>query len=384
MLRGYELSANEPGDWDRTQRLMVERAKYYLTHFRRKYTWQGVLDAYCQIPGMYRAFNLLEGDPMHLQRQVTSIAPEREDTYRSILLTPVPHRKRSAERGEASKYYFFDQANVKREADFADFPTDTPRPHDLEGHKARAPIVVDWEALRETADWMDHRSQAPGMWKHRFNGIRAETFSDNDTLEEVRVLTVEKVSNWVGMVSSGKSTLMTILAVWCARNDLHITLVVGDVITALNLAKTFAELGVDATPMLGRSNRDRHANRLRRLLAADRPDQPQIDAHHIGFRWLSEFCFVDAMLDQDVSLSREKLPCHRMYAPDDARTTPTAHICPAYGICPRHTAQTELVSSRVWIATPASLVYTRVDEAVNPEAITFAELVYRVSDLVVV
>ncbi len=60
------------------------------------------------------------------------------------------------------------------------------------------------------------------------------------------------------------------------------------------------------------------------------------------------------------------------------------YLCPFYGVCPYHQAQRDLVEASIWVATPASLVYTNVASQLNAERLRFLELVYRRSDLIVI
>ena len=73
-------------------------------------------------------------------------------------------------------------------------------------------------------------------------------------------------SNLVGMVGAGKSTLMTLLAVWAHQNGLRITLVVGDVAEQLTLTELFRTLGLSAALVQGDTTRPQHTQRLPSLL----------------------------------------------------------------------------------------------------------------------
>lgn len=58
--------------------------------------------------------------------------------------------------------------------------------------------------------------------------------------------------------------------------------------------------------------------------------------------------------------------------------------CPLYSCCPLHQAQRDLVEASIWIATPASLVYTGVDAPLDVQRVRFLEMAYRRSDLVII
>ncbi|MBE7556771.1 MAG: hypothetical protein HS126_37470 [Anaerolineales bacterium] len=74
--------------------------------------------------------------------------------------------------------------------------------------------------------------------------VHLEVFDRNDTLQASDILTLEGMMHLIGMVSSGKSTLMTVLAVWMARNNRRVTLVVGSVTEAPEPGQTVCRTGV--------------------------------------------------------------------------------------------------------------------------------------------
>src|SRR5437870_1755193 len=100
----------------------------------------------------------------------------------------------------------------------------------------------------------------------------------------------------VGMVSSGKSTLMDVAAVWAARSGRRTTIVVGDVVSALRRTTMFRSLGLSAVPLLGRSNRRRHAERLHRVLSSEAGDSVLGHADS-SFDFVSTACAVDGLRD---------------------------------------------------------------------------------------
>src|SRR5947199_7002942 len=150
----------------------------------------------------------------------------------------------------------------------------------------------------------------------------------------------------VGMVSPGKSTLMDVLAVWAARKVLHVTIVVGEVVSALNRAQLFVQLGIRAAPILGASNRERHTNRLHRFLHTERQLLP-LYQDHVGFSWLSTACPLDGLRDSDQVFALGRQPCLTLTAITAARSDTSAgeddsteegsndlYACPLFSACP--------------------------------------------------
>jgi len=122
-----------------------------------------------------------------------------------------------------------------------------------------------------------------------------------------------------------------------------------------------------------------------------------LNQDHVGFRWLSTACPLDGLRDSDQVFVLGRQPCLTLAAiaaaqgdtaSEEADGTEAASnklsACPLFSACPYHQAQRDLVDAAIWIATPASLIYSRVSPHLNPERMRFLELVYRYSDLLIV
>jgi hypothetical protein len=376
-------------DWSEEQQRMLGNARHILTQFRSQYRWERALKRYCQLElELLRGYEIDEALE-HFSRREVSICPDREDIYSATLRQPLRHSKVSVQWATAGSYECAARG-YRATVDIPDelvFPA--PLGHDLAGKTEREAIPVTWNALIETARWMDTLSD--NNWEERLSRLRLELFDQDDaTLMGAETLTLNGLMHLIGMVSSGKSTLMDILAVWAAKQGLHVTLVVGDVIGVLNRTKLFEQLGIRVAPILGASNRERHTNRLHRVLTAEQP-LAQLEQEHVGFRWLSTACPLSE-LRRDVAqpFQMGKQPCLTLSpiaegdSNEEQANTNQTYACPLYSTCPFHQAQRDLVDAAIWIATPASLVYTRVASQINSERIRFSELVYRRSDLVIV
>lgn len=225
------------------------------------------------------------------------------------------------------------------------------------------------------------------------------------------------------MLSAGKSTLMEVLAVWASRRGLGVTLVLGDVMGCLDRLDLFTRLGLAAAPILGSSNRARHLRQFRRVQATRRASATgevgdgqlaRVGLRHVGYHTLAIACPLDAMASderpQPFALGREPCRTLRRLPPpmardeeaDDANDLDDGETeaddprpvqdevqdepvgCPLYMGCPRRQVERDLVEARIWLATPASLVYTSVPSELNAERLRMAELVCRRSDLVIV
>ncbi len=383
LLTGYPFSVPVTQNWAEIQRQMLGNARHILPYFRSEFQWRRALERYRRVGEQLRCYEV-DSNLETFRSKPVSIASHRAETYISTLKRRLAYRKDSIKWVTEGGIYIFTKRKYRSQVDIPqELVLSPPESHNLDGQHQRHPLTITWTELLDTAHWMD--TQLGVSWyADRLNNVQLELFDRTNTLNRANELTLDGLTNLVGMVSSGKSTLMKILTVWAVRKELRITLVVGDVIGALGLAELFARLQLSVAPILGQSNRHRHTNRLHKVLSAEQVHLSPLQHQHVGFRWLSTACPLDGLCeDEHLSFNiKEKLPCLELYSPDEKKPAPYA--CPLYNSCPFHQAQRDLVNAKIWIATPASLVYTRVAKQINAEHVRFLELVYRCSDLVIV
>lgn len=376
----WALLSGFPLDLPAEQAQMVGNARHLLTAFKSRYQWNGAIKEYRRLPDYLRGYDL---DP-HTHRpyrRVVTLCADRFDVYTEAARTSPPFATRKPPRASAGKYTFQDEHKLRHSVTIdPPFVFPAPDAHNLTPRTERAPISVSLNELRQTAHWMD--TVAPPAWRERvLAGVRLELFGAGDTLSRSDTLTLDRLVHLVGMVSSGKSTLMDVLAAHLARRGYHVTIIASDVVSALGKAHQFTTMGLKAAPILGASTREQHVDRLHLALADEQPGMPW-EQTHSGFRWISTACPLDGLReDPESTLDVDDYPCTVLY-PTSGKTA-KAHVCPMFARCPYHQAQRDLVDASIWIATPESLVYSRVELPINAERICFAELVYRHSDLVV-
>ncbi|MGB9752774.1 hypothetical protein [Roseiflexus castenholzii] len=381
LLMGYPF----PGiPTDAESQRMLHVARLLLPFFRSPFPWRRALERYRQIPEHLRGYDVDANGTACRERSPT-IASKRQDVYRTTLNQSPPYRCDQRRPAQAGRYSYWDGAFWRDVRLTEDVILPAPPAHPINEARPREPITVTWDDLIATARWMDNESAARGLkamqWERRIERVRLELVNESDgTLTSSRSLTLNGVVHLIGMVGSGKSTLMDVLAVWMAREGRHTTIIVGDVISVLERADRLARLGLPVAPILGASNRKRHLQRLHRTLAAAQPDET-LAHHHTGFTWLSTACPLDGLRDQPNPLDLERSPCWNLRASPETRSEVT---CPLYSGCPSHQAQRDAVNALIWIATPASFIYRSIDPQINRERIRFAELTARHSDLLII
>ncbi|MFD0583127.1 transposase [Dactylosporangium darangshiense] len=152
--------------------------------------------------------------------------------------------------------------------------------------------------------------------------------------------------------------------------------------------RTVEQLGwysVAAAPAMGQSNRRRHVERLHRLHP---PTDGRIVPASTGvFELMSTACMLDALSEVAQPLDLRHAPCETLVPQDRAspdRQTGRALACPVWHACQRHEPARRLVEAPVWVATPWSLVYTKVPNHLNAETLRYLEAAWRRSDLILV
>ncbi|MEO3847782.1 hypothetical protein ABGB09_09025 [Streptomyces sp. B8F3] len=424
--RAAKLSVGE------AEQAALAAARHLLWPMRRGRMWRQSLDAYLQLPERLRAYRVpAAGEPAY--RLPLVVAADRFAAYDDALAHLPGFTVKPLEQAPAGEHRFMDRHHRRTSVTVpADLVRDPHPGHPLttERPAASGPLDVPLTELADAARWMDEeerrRGRKAGNWAQRLRDLDLDTRTpDGTAFAPASRLPLDRLTHLVGMVGAGKSTLMTLLAVWAHRNGLRTTLVVGDVAEQLALTELFRGLGLNAALIQGGTTRPQHTQRLHRRLAA-RGAHSLLAHTDAAFRHLSTACPLDGLraLDTSEPLRYNDAPCgglhpvrrERTAEPRDAadelaaehavrelerargaagRQTHgedsdeeeewgTPHGCPLWSACPRHSAARELVDALIWVANPASLVQTAVPRQLNAERLRYLELACLRSDIVVV
>jgi hypothetical protein len=398
LLTGYPISHPECQNWTENQYRMLAIARHLLPHFDSPFIWKEALQRYRDFPSDSRGYEISEeGESwQYLRRTNITVANHRFQIYNDTLNKSVELSQRKALAWAKVGNYKCEVKGKKETVAISPLIANFQRPqnHNIAGVSLRNPLQLSWAELRETAAWMDEQRSNRGLkpkWVSLFSKIQLQVFNDTQELVDAEILTINRIRHLVGMVSSGKSNLMKVLAVCAWRNKLHVTLVVADVLQIFELTKMFAEVGItDVAPILGNSNKASHLNRLHKAVYNSNPNEA-FNQNHPAFQWLSNTCLLTPSVKPEMEIPFEigMQPCLNLEPietsnEDESELSSKHKACPAYGVCPSHKKDCDLVNASIWIATPGSLIYSRVPRAINRESILYFELVCRRSDLVIV
>lgn len=385
LLSGHELAVLSEKELGLAGRRMLAVGRYLLRYYRGSERWGDSLRWYQGVSQRFRLYDI-RGEESPAVRRPTSICPRREDVYLEALSTPPPHIERVVKYADSDRAWHFLNGEGYRDGwDSVHFPEElvqlaSSKKRSGQGIRSRTHrdrLRIPWEALLETATWMDERSSPSSEWRVRIESMRIELLQDGDN----DALVVDGSFHLAGMVSSGKSTLMDVIAVWAARNGLRITLIVGDVVDAVTRATLFWNLGLRSVPLLGASNRRRHFERILSVAMEERAGKGRLPEDS-RLQWVSPICLLDGLSSGGKVISPGEEPCYELYEERGERKRRVQ--CPLMNICPVHRASNDLMDSHIWVATTASLLYTRSPVQATHKSIRLLELVYRDSDLVIV
>jgi hypothetical protein len=390
---------------DAQQRHALANARILLP-FTGRFNWENTLQTYAMIDEQWRGYRVF---PDKLEEQKVfnlGTHDERLPVYDQALEGILPFAKRTIEpAGEG--LYFFDAIpitgqgkqviTVDIDAESANVVTiDLPW---FTEPRARQPLKYSHDDFRNIACDLDDLAQrpnstsAPGPQRSWFTlvdqmlGYRAILSNKCLTERNETPLRIDGHAYVVGAVASGKSTIAKLIMADAAlhpEKELRVTLVVSDTMSALNLADEFNELFCKsgdapvAVPLIGRSTRDLHLQRLYRAR--------KFRSDHWGLRSLNPACPMQALATNTEFFSARPgaEPCESLYTlsggPEPRKTY---HFCPLFAVCPGKQHYRDMPTACIWITTPGALGGSSVPSQLEKRKVSLTEIVYEQSDLVI-
>ncbi|GAA2274679.1 hypothetical protein GCM10010430_70850 [Kitasatospora cystarginea] len=376
-------------------RRLLAVARHYLWPMRRRRAWRDALKRYWAEPLLNRAFER-EPETGLVRRRTPGIEPTRHELFAQTLL--------KAPAFTAARYRPAPAGDYRVRSGGREIPLHIPDtlptaksglPHSLDGRPDAEPVEPLWRDLRKTARKMQSLRAKAGhadeKWSKRFDDLKIDVFDavSGTFSPDPKRLTISGLLHIVGMVGAGKSTLRDILAVHLAWHNGTTLIVVGDVTEQTELVRFFNSLGAPAAAVRGDGNRETHLLRLHRRQSAAQPSM--LDHAHPGFADLSTACGLEALRQDDdpTPLPYHDAPCRGRLEPvadnsAEDSSPPKPFDCPRWWSCQRHHAARELAHAKIWVATPASLLYSSVPAPMNEISSRYLEQALLRSDLVVV
>jgi hypothetical protein len=397
LLGGYPFLRASQGPIPDEHDRMVAVARHLVLRFKDSRDWQQALEDYTKYPQQVCGYDidLMTGTA---QAKKPSVWPERWTHYQQVLTTPPPHSMDSLTAAHAGRH--INQLQPWTSVTIPDWmPVDQPllAGHQVTARQDRTPFTVTWNQLRAAARWGDLVEQHVGIpdndrshWAARLERVTLELRQADNTFRKSKVLTIDGIMHMIGMVGAGKSTLVDVLVLWCAKRGKKVCLVADNVTAVLRKVAHLQALGIHAAPVLGQSNRAQHLVRLHRL--TNPRDGRIAPTDERMFDYASTSCALDGLRDHAAEpWEIRQAPCLNLTPvtntdqddPDEGSST-RPRACPLWSRCPRHQPSRDLVGADVWVVTTASLVHTAVPRHLNDERVRYLELTWNRSDLIIV
>lgn len=398
----------------RTQRAAQALAtvRHLCSQFISLSAWLDARLRYTGIPEALRCFDIVDG-------RVTQRA-SAPGTTRAVLegwlSRPVPWVNRAlniADPGEAQVLVGRSSATLAYDIPAVPAERRVVQQHNLTPRRTNPPIrvrITDLLAVaakvdgREAAaDW-PHESMPPLNMVERVRKLRIQGLLDG--FYEDGVITLDGTTHLVGMLSSGKSSLVMalLLGLTLGGTGKRIAVLVPDTIHGAKLSARLRRHGVKATVLSSLRQRPRHLNGIhwQRSLDATGWSLASLGDLSDGF---GTACPLDGFQREPHvvrgSQAEARFPdfdekqCHRLYQkampdedaedkdPDDIGET-KGRSCPLWACCPAQEQQRSAVDAQVLIMTPQAFIHMTPDVWTTPERITIPELLQFIADLVII
>ena len=429
--------------WNNKEQRMISIARYYLNDDR--HSWRNALELYRNFEPELRLYDLSEDLATVSLVYPPSAHTLKRDSFYSTLLTTPPNfqemEKNVATVGRSYRYKVKtqDKLRVTRDVflpkDWETLNSEWSMPaqdqRNILGQKSRVPLKVPLAELTEIACFLDLLEQASQQTKYRLNkskwearlkNINIRLFDHQGQLINSDEIVVDGITHLPGTLSAGKSTLAFLLAIWCAINNRQITIILNDVSSILSMANDLNQRllhplvvsggislpgsrgdprPVDSTtrgsipkpkavPILGRTSRGKHISQLYQDTFEEALAEHRSHAFHWGWRWLDTNCALDAFSsdagDFHGPIPQGQEPCESLMqiGNNNEELDSSLFMCPLMGNCPVHQAARDLIYAPIWVTSPAALISSFVSRAITKKRMSYYELVYRVSDVVIV
>ena len=231
----------------------------------------------------------------------------------------------------------------------------------LDADPVREPIKIPLDELLEAAKEMQEitrraQQEDPAvkldysynvLQQNKIKKVLRANVTDSDEL------VFDKVTNIVGMVGSGKSTLIRVVAFWASKHNYRIVIVTDTVASVFNLMTDLRRFGISVAPLIGQDNRDRYIDQIY--------DKGQSFLKEEYSAYLTPVCLLDGLDDNAKHTEANyygKEPCFTLHK-DGVKKS---YDCPYFSYCDKSRAMTECLSASVVITTSAGFATANVGQ----------------------
>ena len=274
-----------------------------------------------------------------------AVEPDRADVYFEYIRKHKEERHFEYAKGGKYSYSIKDKTSSTVYSADVEILDRTPQmPISPPPKKTRKKISVSTDELLEMAE------KKPDDYCYsilKSNTLKAVT---EGNVKSANRLEIDKITNLVGMVGSGKSTLMKVLSYHLAKADKKVVLVLDTVSSVLEMCSYLSQFGVSVSPVIGRSGREKYIDQEAK--AHEKYLQNEYS------KYLTAPCIIDGMAKNKSDKSSAPMfgnePCRSLMK------NKKHYNCPYMDICPAVRMYREVYTSNVIVTTVQGLAAIRL------------------------
>lgn len=278
-----------------------------------------------------------------------AVEPDRADVYFKYIRKHKEDRHFKYAKGGEYSYSIKDKTSSTVYSADVKIPDRTPQmPISPPPKKTRKKISVSTDELLASAVEMAEKKPDDYCYSIlKSNTLKAVTEGNVKSANRVEI---DKITNLVGMVGSGKSTLMKVLSYHLAKADKKVLLVLDTVSSVLEMCSYLSQFGVSVSPVIGRSGREKYVDQVAK--AHEKYLQNEYS------KYLTAPCIIDGMAKNKSDKSSAPMfgnePCRSLMK------NKKHYNCPYMDICPAVRMYRDVYTSNVIVTTVQGLAAIRL------------------------
>lgn len=353
---------------------LLQKAHRLLHSCSSKMNWAKVLENYRNAQSEFCLYIFTEkiekGSKVLQFARNTELAvePDRVDVYFDYIRKHKEEKHFGYAKGGKYSYSIKDKTSSTVYSADVEIPDRTLQmPISTPPKKTRKKISVSTDELLASAAEMAEKKTDDYCYSIlKSNTLKAVTAGN---VKSANRLEIDKITNLVGMVGSGKSTLMKVLSYHLAKADKKVVLVLDTVSSVLEMCSYLSQFGVSVSPVIGRSGREKYIDQVAK--AHEKYLQNEYS------KYLTAPCIIDGMAKNKRDKSSAPMfgnePCRSLMK------NKKHYNCPYMDICPAVRMYRDVYTSNVIVTTVQGLAAIRL----LGDNKLFLEYVLEQADLVV-
>lgn len=334
---------------------LLQKAHRLLHSCSSKMNWAKVLENYRNAQSEFCLYIFTEkiekgSKVLNFARNTElAVEPDRADVYFEYIRKHKEEKHFGYAKGGEYSYSIKDKTSSTVYSADVKIPDRTPQMSiSPPPKKTRKKISVSTDELLASAAEMAEKKPDDYCYSIlKSNTLKAVT---EGNVKSANMLEIDKITNLVGMVGSGKSTLMKVLSYHLAKADKKVVLVLDTVSSVLEMCSYLSQFGVSVSPVIGRSGREKYIDQVAK--AQEKYLQNEYS------KYLTAPCIIDGMAKNKSDKSSAPMfgnePCRSLMK------NKKHYNCPYMDICPAVRMYRDVYTSNVIVTTVQGLAAIRL------------------------